>query len=157
MNRFIVSLMIVFGITGGSYALLQSYHMGVARAQGAMPAISESTTASVPVKRSETLSDPVANPAGFVSDLDDAKKRGWLGLVLVGLYGAVRVLGFLSKKNPALAFFANGNIAIIVASVGTMLSGAIDALFLGGSLGSIAVAGLMALIGLIPGLTPKKP
>lgn len=156
MNKLFVSLMIVFGITGGSFAVLQSYQMGIASAQGAGSAIVsvDAVKGEAPVSRSATLADPTADPVGFVSDLNDAKKRGWLGLVLVGLYGAVRILGFLSKKHKSLLFFAHGNVAIIVAGVGTMLSGAIDALFLGGSMGSIAVAGLFSLIGFIPGWAP---
>lgn len=100
------------------------------------------------------LHDPMTDPGGAIGDLEMAKKKGWLGLVLVGLYALCKILAKIGEKIEFLAWLEKPRAAMIVAASGTILSGCVDSFLLGGSYLTIGVAALFGLIGLLG--TPKS-
>lgn len=179
MKKTILSILAVVGLTvGGGYLVTEAYHVGVAQAQSGSSVPLEpvgsadgsgsgssaleasgsgsSVAAPAPVKPTVTVPDPTEDLGGFYGIAVEAKtKGGWLGLIFVVTYGLVTLLGKFSTKYKFLAFFARDNIATVLSGISVTLSGAIDALFLGGTLATILVAGIYALVGWL-GTSKKK-
>lgn len=169
MNKFFAAIFVILcTLAGGYFITTVPYSMGEANAQVAVvppaegsgsalgaptPVLAGSGVAVAPTA-TPALADPVEDPMGFFGDLSKAKKKGWLGLVLVLAYAVFRVLGRYAKPGSFLERLGEGNLAMVLAAGTTMVSGMVDAFFLGGSLATVMVAGLFALVGMLG--TKKK-
>lgn len=135
----------------GGVAVQYSYSVGRADAEGMTidAGVGSAGSSMSPAKPAphETLADPVDDPAGFVGDIGKAKSKGWLGVILVGLYGATRLLGKAKKYWSKLEWFDHGHPAMVIAIAGTMLSSCIDTFFLGGTLTTVLLAALWSVVG----------
>lgn len=95
----------------------------------------------------DKLHDPIDNPKAAYDDVKAAKKLGWGAVALVALILVCRVLGRLSKLGGVFKPFkrlAEGKVAVVVASVGTLGITAYNALILEGSWMAAALAALVA-------------
>lgn len=155
MKNVIAATSLVLGMVFGGFAVSQCYHIGIASAQPA-PAAEGSAATPAPAPH-DKIHNPAEEPKDFVGDMKTAKTKGWFAAVLVGLYGLCRALGTLGKKYKMLDKLNKGKVAMIVAGTGVVLAAAVDALFNGGTLVSVGIAAIYALIGLMSPSVPEKP
>lgn len=97
----------------------------------------------------DQLADPTADPRATISDLQDAKKKGWFPLVLVAMYALVRVAGKVGKKISFLHALDAGRPAMIIAGATVVLAACVDSVAAGGNPMNIAVAAGIALVGFL--------
>jgi hypothetical protein len=160
-ERVAVIILLMTGMSLGVYTLDQFRQLGAAHADGGLTAIppppSDDAKMS-PAPSPRPFSDPTEDASGFYGDMQMAKKKGgWLGLILVGLYGLCRVIGYAGQKLKWLAWLNQGKAAMVVAAAATVLSAGCDALFLGGTFATVLVGMLWAAVGLIsPAAKPKE-
>jgi hypothetical protein len=105
-----------------------------------------------------TIHDPTQDPAGFLSDLELAKKHGWGVLVLVGVFGLCELLALGGKNVKALAFLGKGRVSIVIGAAVSIATTSIAALANGGTwLSVLYAAGGSALLFAHPaGTDPAK-
>jgi hypothetical protein len=150
MRNVISAAALVIAMMFGGYGVGQMYHVGIADAQPAVVEAGSAAAGSATTpKPHEQIDNPVEQPKDFVGDMKTAKTKGWFAFVLVGLYGLCRALGTLSKKYARFDFLNKGRTAMIIAGAGTVLAASVDAVMYGGTLVSVGVAAVWALVGLM--------
>lgn len=164
----IIGVTVMLGGAWGGYVIARGDSGSAVTLDAGVPDAAGSGSAVVVVPPDSTivvapkdqLKDPFVDPAGAVSDLETAKKKGgWLGLLLLGTYTLLRVLGRLGTKFSSLAFLDKGRAAIVIAGATTVIGGCVDAFLLGGTYITVGIAALYAVIGLLGTgsvLPPKK-
>lgn len=168
MNKLSIAALMICGMYAGGYAIQQSYHQGRANAQGVVEVVATPTLTAVPfdagappsqVLAKDAVHDPSTSPTEFIEDIKIAKTKGWFAFILVGLFGLVKLIARYGSKIPFLSKINSGKNAMYIAGIGLIITAAVDALFNGGSSGSVIVAGLWAAVGLLfPGTTkPAEP
>lgn len=149
-KKILAVLAVCVGIVVGGYTLLNFRSMGQAHAQvvtvdAGVPAIDAGLVAPAP---SHAI-DPTEHPTDFVGSLSDAKKKGWLALVLVGLLGLLKLIQKAGTNVSWLAWLGKGRAMMIIAGAGTVLAGCVDAVFVGGTLVSVGMGAVWAIVGLM--------
>ena len=150
MNKILlIAGMILVMYVAGFGVSRMLYAQGVDAGSAMVAAAQDAGTAPVPdTKPSESVPNPVEHPGDFLGSLKEAKSKGWFAAILIGLFGLSKALGTIGKNIKTLAWMNKGRTAMVIAGVGTVLAASVDALFMGGTLVSMGVAALYALIGL---------
>ena len=114
---------------------------------------SGSGSGSAAVSPASNLKDPTVDPRGAISDLQDARKKGWLALIIIGMYALVRVVGKLGKNISLLSKLDAGRPAMVIAGATAVLFAAADSVMAGGNPMNVGIAALIAGVGF---LNPSK-
>lgn len=101
--------------------------------------------------------DPVTNPTGYITELEQAKASttGWPLVVLIGVFGLAEVLAAAGTKAKAanasspfarLAWLGKGRISIGIGAVVAIASSAIHALATGSTWNAVAFAAIASAL-----------
>lgn len=148
LSKVMIVLALLMTAVVGGVALAEIQTIGRADGSGSGSAIA--------TKPSDDVANPAEAPAEFVSDLKAAKSKGWIPALMVGVLGVLKALQMLGKKIGKLGFLSKGRTAMLIAGGVTLVAAVYDVLAGGGSIAEIGVAGLVAVIGLIPPTSADK-
>lgn len=102
---------------------------------------------------SDSLANPVDDPAEAYSDLKAAKKQGWAFAILAGVVMLAAAVGRAAKKWPTWPVLSwinqHKKVLIVSTAIGVTATAAFNALSLGGSWFAVIGAGGGALLAFI--------
>ncbi len=146
-HRTILSLLIVAGALLVSLGLCSFKDLGTAHAD--TPAMLDAGpgagSGSATAPTTATIKDPSVDPAGYISQLENAKKNGWGVVVLVVVFGLCEIAAAAGKNIAWLAWLGKGRLSIAIGGAAAISMTSINSLAAGGTWMSVGVAALGAV------------
>ncbi len=106
------------------------------------------TPAPAPTPAVAPVHNPATDPAGYISDLENAKKTGWPLLVLVGFFGLCEILALAGKNVPFFAWLGTGRVSVVIGGFAALTASMINTLADGGTWSSVLIGALAPAIAL---------